>query len=75
MLKGRCRKCDHLFVWDDDRYSKQNHVINCKECGGLLGGGFQCRNCGQTVALLGKLAPESCYQCHTPYDAPLRESV
>jgi len=75
MIKARCKKCDHLFIWDEDRYSKQNHVIHCKQCGGFLAGGFKCHQCGQVITMLGPVPPEECVICHTTYTKPLRESI
>jgi hypothetical protein len=68
VLKGRCRKCDHLFTWDEKEYSKQNHIVKCKECKGFIGGGFQCGGCGNVVALLVAVPPESCFKCGSSYD-------
>jgi hypothetical protein len=75
MLRGRCRQCNHIFVWDQDRYSIQNHVISCKQCGTFLGGGFKCSRCEQVVTMIGPIAPEECVICQTPYEEPLVESI
>ncbi|HEX6096718.1 MAG TPA: hypothetical protein VF432_10375 [Thermoanaerobaculia bacterium] len=75
ILKGRCRDCDHLFVWDEERYAKQNHVIHCKQCRRLLGGGFKCGNCDTVIRMMNRNEPEKCYACGTAYETPLRESI
>jgi ribosomal protein S27E len=75
ILKARCAKCGHLIVWDEERYSKQNHVVGCKGCGEFLAGGFRCNACGTVIKMLNPIAPEWCPQCRAPYDPPLRESI
>lgn len=75
--KARCRKCDHLFLLDEDRYANRNHVITCKQCGGLLRGWFRCASpaCGKEIAMMNKIVPELCLFCGTPYTAAVKEAI
>jgi hypothetical protein len=67
VLKARCRKCDHLFLWDEGRYSRTNHIVLCRGCGSFLGGGFKCQVCSVVVQLLNRIPPEFCLLCGSAY--------
>ncbi len=70
ILKGSCRKCGHLFTWDEEYYSQRNHVVRCKSCKGLVGGGFKCNSCEQIVALINEASTKmtDCLFCGARYD-------
>lgn len=77
VIKGRCKRCDHLFTWDEERYSIQNHIVRCKGCGAFLGGGLRCGRCKNTVLMLNGIFPPgyACHLCGAPYDEPIRDAI
>ena len=75
VLKARCKKCDHLFLWDKGRYSRTNHIVLCRGCGSFLGGGFECQGCNQVVQLLNRIPPEFCPRCGSAYGPHIVDQI
>ena len=77
IIKGRCKKCGHLFTWDEEKYSAQNHIVHCKACDAFLGGGLQCRRCKQVVQMLNGAfwTGFPCLACRIPYEEPMRDAI